>query len=133
MCSSTRQTVRYGGRAVRHFKPCQPRACRLQRLSAESVLNTLKQRPDSWRQVDIILDTSTNVKSKFFALSILEDTILTRWKSLPAEQREAVRTFVVSKIITVRVSGVGRAARPGVPSHRTCSACPTRCVAMRLR
>ena len=72
-----------------------------QRVQADAILNTLKQRPDSWTKVDAILDTSANVKSKFFALSVLEDTILVRWKALPPEQREAVRNFIVGKVIAV--------------------------------
>lgn len=72
-----------------------------QRGAADAVLSALKARPDSWIQVDAILDRSTNVKSKFFALSVLEDLIRFRWKLLPADQREAVRGFIVGKVIAV--------------------------------
>lgn len=52
-------------------------------------------------KVGTILDTTSNVKTKFFALSVLEDTITTRWKLLPPETRQAVRSFIVSKMIEV--------------------------------
>ena len=73
----------------------------MQRAAADTVLNALKTKPDSWTKVDVILDTSRSVSSKFFALSILEETIQFRWKLLPPDQREAVRSFIVAKVIAV--------------------------------
>jgi hypothetical protein len=90
-----------------------------QRATADSVLNALKQKPDSWTKVDLILDTSRSVSSKFFALSILEEMIQFRWKLLPPEQREAVRSFIVAKVIAVR-GACGLTAPDSLPGLNYC-------------
>lgn len=49
--------------------------------------------------MDQILETSKQGETKFMALKILEDLIRFRWRKLPAEQREAVRNYIVKKVI----------------------------------
>jgi hypothetical protein len=61
----------------------------------------LKERPDAWTRVDAILETSSNETTKFFALSILDDAITYRWRSMPPDQREAVKKYLVAKIMGV--------------------------------
>lgn len=41
-----------------------------QRVSAEKVLNALKEHPDTWTRVDGILERATNTQTKFFALQV---------------------------------------------------------------
>jgi hypothetical protein len=78
-----------------------------QRATANAVLMALKERPDAWTRVDTILETSSDQATKFYALSVLDDAIRFRWKSLPPEQREGIKKYLVSKIMAVRVVGVG--------------------------
>ncbi|KNC82546.1 exportin-1 [Sphaeroforma arctica JP610] len=66
---------------------------------ANQVLTQLKDTPDAWTRVDKILDQSQNPSTRFYALSILESTIATKWNVLPTDQREAVKEFIVSMII----------------------------------
>uniref|UniRef100_A0A671L5U0 Exportin-1 n=1 Tax=Sinocyclocheilus anshuiensis TaxID=1608454 RepID=A0A671L5U0_9TELE len=56
-----------------------------QRL-AQEVLTNLKDHPDAWTRVDTILEFSQNMKTKYYALQILETVIKTRWKILPRNQ-----------------------------------------------
>uniref|UniRef100_A0A9J7ZYF8 Exportin-1 n=1 Tax=Cyprinus carpio carpio TaxID=630221 RepID=A0A9J7ZYF8_CYPCA len=58
-----------------------------QRL-AQEVLTNLKDHPDAWTRVDTILEFSQNMKTKYYALQILETVIKTRWKILPRNQCE---------------------------------------------
>eukprot|EP01134_Creolimax_fragrantissima_P004030 CFRG4030T1 len=66
---------------------------------ANQVLTHLKEHAEAWTKVDRILEQSTNAATRFYALSILESTIATKWNILPVEQREAVKEFIVSMII----------------------------------
>lgn len=66
---------------------------------AGQVLTEFKENPDSWVQVDAILEFSTNPKTKFFALQILENLIRTKWKALPREQCEGIKKYIVGIII----------------------------------
>uniref|UniRef100_A0A0N4ZS17 Exportin-1 n=1 Tax=Parastrongyloides trichosuri TaxID=131310 RepID=A0A0N4ZS17_PARTI len=68
---------------------------------AMNIMTDLKAHPDSWNKVDIILSKSEVPESKFFALQILEDLITTRWKSLPREQCDGIKSFIVGLVLTV--------------------------------
>ena len=74
----------------------------VQRSIAHQVLNELKGHPESWTHVDTILGNSSNPNTKFFALSILENCIATRWKVLPKDQKEGMKTYVVN--LTIKIS-----------------------------
>jgi len=69
-----------------------------QRL-ARDVLTTLKEHPQAWTRVDTILEFSTNQETKYYALQILEAVIKTRWKTLPREQCEGIKKYIVGLII----------------------------------
>ena len=45
---------------------------------------------------------STSVQSRYLALQLLEDLIKFRWQALTPQQREEIRSDLVTKIITVR-------------------------------
>lgn len=59
-----------------------------QQRVAQEVLTTLKEHPDAWTRVDTILEFSSNLQTKYYALQILEQVIKTRWKVLPRNQCE---------------------------------------------
>lgn len=72
-----------------------------QRSDANRALMRLQEIPDLWTKADGILERSANAQTRFFGLQILDDAIRTRWKILPAEQREGIRNYVVNKIINM--------------------------------
>lgn len=72
-----------------------------QRAAANEFLLQIKDHPDMWKRADAILENSRNPLTRFFGLQVLGDAILSRWKVIPVEQREGIRNYVVSKIITL--------------------------------
>jgi exportin-1 len=64
-------------------------------------LKSLQTHPDAWTRVDYILETTTNNQTKFYALSVLEAVITTRWGALPEAQREGIKTYVSNLIIKI--------------------------------
>lgn len=70
----------------------------------QEVLVKLQDHPDSWLRVDAILEQSNNPNTKVLALNILESVVKTRWRVLPAEQREGIKKFIVDKIIQMSQS-----------------------------
>ncbi|KAI4796769.1 hypothetical protein KUCAC02_026766 [Chaenocephalus aceratus] len=70
-----------------------------QQRVAQEVLTNLKDHPDAWTRVDTILEFSQNMKTKYYALQILETVIKTRWKILPRNQCEGIKKYVVGLII----------------------------------
>jgi exportin-1 len=57
--------------------------------------------PESWTYCDAILNQSSNLLTKIYALSILEDVIKQRWMLLPEDQRLGIRNFLVDILIKV--------------------------------
>ncbi|KAJ1966544.1 Karyopherin transporter, partial [Dispira parvispora] len=68
---------------------------------AQQMLAQFQEHPDSWTRADAILTNCQTLQSKYIALQVLEKTIQTRWKVLPADQRFGIRTFIVSTIVQV--------------------------------
>ncbi|KAJ3123600.1 Karyopherin transporter [Nowakowskiella sp. JEL0407] len=66
---------------------------------ALQLLGQFREHPDSWKRVDIILETSKFPTSKQLALSILENLVQTLWKALPPDQRLGIRKYIVAQII----------------------------------
>ncbi|KYQ92422.1 exportin 1 [Tieghemostelium lacteum] len=66
---------------------------------ALTILKKFQDHADAWTKVDQILEFAQNKDTKFFALVILESLIKYRWKSLPREQCEGIKTYIVSLII----------------------------------
>jgi len=71
------------------------------RSKANDFLVAIKDHPDMWKKVDIIIANSKQIGSKFFALQVLGDAINTLWKVIPADARECVRNFIVANIVTI--------------------------------
>lgn len=72
-----------------------------QRPAANEFLVRMKEHADMWKRADAILETSKQLATKFFGLQVLSETINTRWKVLPLDQREGIRNYIVGKIISV--------------------------------
>eukprot|EP00752_Nemacystus_decipiens_P006845 g6147.t1 len=70
-----------------------------QRNEANMLLMRMKESPDMWQQAGTILEQSQSQHTRFIGLQILDGAIQTRWKILPQEQREGIKTYVVGKII----------------------------------
>ena len=64
-------------------------------------MTKLKEHPQAWTRVDTILEFSSNQETKYYALQILEAVIKTRWKTLPRENWEGIRKYIVGLIITI--------------------------------
>ncbi|GMR62159.1 hypothetical protein PMAYCL1PPCAC_32354 [Pristionchus mayeri] len=77
---------------------------------ANLLLMEVKENPHSWTKVDAILEYSAQAESKYFALQILEGTIQTRWKSLPSEQRNGIKSFIVNLILRLSESSAAAAS-----------------------
>eukprot|EP00566_Odontella_aurita_P002334 CAMPEP_0113600474 /NCGR_PEP_ID=MMETSP0015_2-20120614/42722_1 /TAXON_ID=2838 /ORGANISM="Odontella" /LENGTH=1086 /DNA_ID=CAMNT_0000508725 /DNA_START=303 /DNA_END=3563 /DNA_ORIENTATION=- /assembly_acc=CAM_ASM_000160 len=71
------------------------------RAGANKALMTLQESPEIWTKADAILEKAHNPQSRFFGLQVLDDAIRTRWKVMPAEQREGIKNYVVGKIISM--------------------------------
>ncbi len=67
---------------------------------AHETLNLIKELPESWRFVDVILAKSQNSNAKFFALNILEICVRTKW-ALPELPRDAIRDYVTDLVIKI--------------------------------
>ncbi|WVQ95132.1 hypothetical protein IAU59_002226 [Kwoniella sp. CBS 9459] len=70
-----------------------------QQQTAQRVLTQFQEHPDSWQRVPAILETSSNLNTKYIALQILEKLIQTRWKALPADQQTGIRNFIVQATV----------------------------------
>lgn len=64
-----------------------------------ALLTAFQNHPDAWTRVDSILDRSSLPETRHLAATILSDTIRSRWKILPAEQRAGIKTYIVNLII----------------------------------
>jgi len=70
-----------------------------QRANADAFLVKLRENPDIWKRTYDVLETSKNEATKFFILQALGHAINTRWKILPSELKEGVKSYIVSKIL----------------------------------
>ncbi|KAI8987014.1 nuclear export factor CRM1 [Pilobolus umbonatus] len=66
---------------------------------AQQVLSQFQEHEDAWTKVDSILEKSSIPQTKFLALQILEKFVLTRWNTLQADSRNAIRYFIVNVIV----------------------------------
>jgi exportin-1 len=76
------------------FDPSHP-----QRQEANQFLVRLKEHPDVWMRAGAILEGSKHANTRFFGLHILSDAITTRWKIIPQEQREGIRSYIMTQIL----------------------------------
>lgn len=71
-----------------------------ERKIAHETLSQLKSNSETWRVVGTILQLSSDSNTRFFALSILEECIATRWNILPEEQKAGVKQYITDMAIT---------------------------------
>ncbi|KAM3571498.1 hypothetical protein VYU27_006474 [Nannochloropsis oceanica] len=80
------------------------------RQAAHQLMMEMQQDSEMWKRVDAVLERSTNPATRFFGLQILEDTIKTRWKILPAEEREGIKNYIVGKVVDISKDDASMAA-----------------------
>lgn len=71
------------------------------RALANTTLMRMQESLDLWTKAGEIIEQSKVDQSRFFALSILDVAIKTRWKVMPQEERLGIRNFVVNNIIGI--------------------------------
>lgn len=54
-----------------------------------------------WKRAGAIIDTSEQPTGRFYGLQILTEAINTHWKIIPQDHREGIRSFIVTKILTL--------------------------------
>ncbi len=69
------------------------------RAKADKVLVLLQEHPDMWKRADTIIESSTSLYSKIFACNVLVEAISVRWRVIPPEQREGIKTYILGKIV----------------------------------
>ncbi|KAL6122954.1 hypothetical protein ACLB2K_075478 [Fragaria x ananassa] len=70
-----------------------------ERAAADLILRDLQNNPDMWLQVVHILQSTSNLNTKFFALQVLEGVIKYRWNALPVEQRDGMKNYISDVIV----------------------------------
>jgi exportin-1 len=71
------------------------------RTAANQALMQLQEAPELWQKADGIMEKASNPHTRFYGLQVLDSAIKTRWKILPAPQKEGIRNYVVGKIINM--------------------------------
>jgi len=71
------------------------------RANADAFLVKLRENPDIWKRTYDVLEMSKEEATKFFILQALGHAINTRWKILPTELKEGVKSYIVSKILAL--------------------------------
>ncbi|EGC37009.1 hypothetical protein DICPUDRAFT_46785 [Dictyostelium purpureum] len=67
--------------------------------TSQTILAQFQEHPDAWTRVDMILEQSSVPQTKFLGLVIMDSLIRYRWKSLPKEQCDGIKNYIVSLII----------------------------------
>jgi len=68
---------------------------------ANEILTEFQHDVISWQYADIILENSTDNNAKFLALNILEQTVKSRWKALPDDQRNGIKEYIIKLVISM--------------------------------
>lgn len=77
-----------------------------ERALANQILNEFKLKENSWQHCDKILNISSNIYTKIYAISILEDLVNTKFNLLANDQKELIRNFVIDILLKTINSGV---------------------------
>ena len=67
--------------------------------TAGKILSEFQNHSESWTRVDAILEKSSNINSKYIALSILSKTIQFKWKIIQEKQQTVIKNYIVNTII----------------------------------
>lgn len=68
-------------------------------IQANQILIQLKEDQDLWLAAVRILETTEDLNTKFFALQILEQTIHSKWKILPEDQKQGIKNNIFTMVI----------------------------------
>ncbi|KAK7199714.1 exportin 1 [Novymonas esmeraldas] len=68
-------------------------------MESQDVLTRFKANVDAFLRVDKLLTESRHTGTRFFALQVLDETIMQRWNTLSTDNQQAIRHFVVSLIV----------------------------------
>jgi exportin-1 len=71
------------------------------RSSADEFLVKLRENPEIWKRTFDVLETSQQMTTKYFIIQALCHMVNTRWNLLPAEQKQTLKTYIVSKILAM--------------------------------
>lgn len=71
---------------------------------AESVLLRFREHPDSWARAAPVMKESKDIRSKAFALQVLERTVRVRWNMLTEEQQTGAREYIVDRMLELSMS-----------------------------
>lgn len=72
----------------------------------QQMLIMFQEHPDAWTRVDAILETAQNPNTKILALSVLDACTKTRWRTLPMEQREGIKSYLIGLVIKLSSNDV---------------------------
>ena len=68
-------------------------------VQVQTVLVEFQNHEASWTRVGQILEQSGNPNTKVLALRILDECVKTRWRILPPDEREGIKSFLIALII----------------------------------
>lgn len=68
-------------------------------IEAQEVLTKFKDHPDAFYRVDKLLTESQVMSTRYFALQVLDETIMQRWNTLAAENQQAIRNFIINLVV----------------------------------
>eukprot|EP01117_Protostelium_nocturnum_P011324 TRINITY_DN4108_c0_g1_i1.p1 TRINITY_DN4108_c0_g1~~TRINITY_DN4108_c0_g1_i1.p1 ORF type:complete len:1068 (-),score=171.31 TRINITY_DN4108_c0_g1_i1:50-3253(-) len=71
----------------------------VQRIPAQKILTEFQEHPESWTRVATILEGSQQLQTRFLALQILENVVKYKWRILPRDQSENIKTYIVNLAI----------------------------------
>ena len=69
-----------------------------ERSLANKVLIEFQSFDEAWLKVDLILEQSSLIQSKFIALTILDTLIKSKWNILPIQQQQGIKQFIIQII-----------------------------------
>lgn len=70
------------------------------RAAADEFLVKLRENPEIWKRTFDVLEQSKLPATKFFIMQAMSHMINTRWNILPGEQKQQVREYIVTKILS---------------------------------
>ncbi|PRP84096.1 exportin-1-like [Planoprotostelium fungivorum] len=80
--------------------------------AAQAVLAKFQEHPEAWTRVATILENSSRTETRYIALQILEAVVKYKWKILPKDQSESIKTYIVN--LAIKLSS----DYPTLSSHR---------------
>eukprot|EP00924_Labyrinthula_sp_SR-Ha-C_P010324 snap_masked-scaffold_23-processed-gene-3.12-mRNA-1 protein AED:0.00 eAED:0.01 QI:0/-1/0/1/-1/1/1/0/1034 len=71
-----------------------------QRAQVDKDLTELRNNPASYKYIPSLLQNqNSSLNVKFFALSVLQETVKFRWNALPREEKDGLKNFIVQQVL----------------------------------